>query len=273
MNKIIDANFFQAPTLEDYLSSSSEHFVVLNEYACIEAYKGNAIKSISKSMETVSRFPDQVIVLKSTRDVARLTLSSRDVRQLEDVDETKGFRSFCRAIRLGLLEDQSLKDQIIGKGMEATARSNTLRDDAAKFARGIKELTSSFRPEHLRALRKREVFLADLIDRIIKEILLITALLCSKHPDIDQAPQAKQVRDSYIFRFAVSAYLLALRWISDGGPGTVSMEKMGNDIIDMNYVAYATLFDGLLTNDNKMTEIYRETCFVLENAFGVGLVV
>lgn len=273
MKKIIDANFFQATALEYYLSSSGEHFVVLNEYASIEAYKGNAIKSISKSMETVSRFPNQVIVLKGTRDVVRLTLSSRDVRQLEDVDETKGFRSFCRAIRLGLLEDESLKDQIIAKGMQASARSNTLRDDAAKFAMGIKELANSFRPEHLRALRKREALSADLIDRIIKEILLITALLYLKHPDIDQIPQDAQIRDSYIFRFAVSAYLLALRWISDGGPGTVSLEKMGNDVIDMNYVTYATLFDGLLTNDNKMNEIYKATCFVLENAFGVRMVV
>jgi len=273
MKKIIDANFLRTPALEYYLKSSSEHFVVLNEYACIEAYKGNAIKSISKSMETLSLFPRQVIVLKSTRDVARLTLSSRDVRQLEDVDDTKGFRSFCRAMHLGLLNDESLKDQIIEKGIEATARSNALRDDAAKFARGIEELTRSFRPEHLKALRKREVFPADLIEKVIKEILLITALLFSKHPDIDQVPQAKQVQDSYILRFAVSAYLLALRWISDGGPGTVSLEKMGNDVIDMHYVAHATLFDGLLTNDNKMTEIYRETCFVLENAFGVGPVV
>jgi len=35
----------------------------------------------------------------------------------------------------------------------------------------------------------------------------------------------------------------------------------------MNYVAYATYFDGLLSRDKKMNEIYQETCFVLENMF------
>ena len=64
-----------------------------------------------------------------------------------------------------------------------------------------------------------------------------------------------------------ATYLLALQWISDGGPGTVKRKRLQNDYIDMHYVAYATFYDGLLTRDTKMKGIYEETCFVLKNVF------
>jgi hypothetical protein len=160
-----------------------------------------------------------------------------------------------------------LKAQIIEKGIEESTRFDTFKNDAAKVAKGIAELRKSFTPEHLRVLRKRKIYPADLLGRIKREILEITALLFSRHPDIYQMPQAGKVRDSYLFRFAVSTYILALKWISDGGPATVKLDKLRNDIVDMNYVAYATYFDGLLSRDKKMNEIYQETCFVLENMF------
>jgi hypothetical protein len=269
MKKIIDANYFQDAGLKQYLGSSKEHFVVFCDYACMEAYKGNSLKSISKSIEIVSNFPNQVIVLKGTRDLVSLTLMSVNHAQLEDSGQTKGFRDFCFGVHLALSGNESLKAQIIEKGIEASACFDTFRDDAAKVAKGIAELRKSFTLEHLRVLRERDFYPADLLGRFKREILEITALLFSAHPDIDQMPQAEQVRDSYLFRFAVSTYILALRWISDGGPAMVKLDKLRNDIVDMNYVAYATYFDGLLSRDKKMNEIFQETCFVLENMFVV----
>ena len=54
MKKVIDANYFQDTALKDYLRSDKKNFVVFPDYACMEAYKGNAIKNISKSIEIVS---------------------------------------------------------------------------------------------------------------------------------------------------------------------------------------------------------------------------
>jgi len=269
MKKVIDANYFQAPALREYLSSSRKNFVVFNDYACMEAYKGNAVKSIYKSIETVSIFPRQIIVLKGTRDVVQLTLSAKDPLLFVDADQTQDFRDFCLGVRLAVEGDEELKAQIIVKGKTATTHLAAMRDDAFKIVAGILQLAKSFTPEHLRTLRKREILPAALVGKIVKEILLLAALLCLKHPDINQMPNADQIRDTYVFRFAVSVYLLCLRWISDGGPGAVRLEKLRNDMVDMNYVAYATFFDGLLTNDNKMNEIYGETCFVLESVFAM----
>ena len=269
MKKIIDANYFQDPELEKYLGSSKEHFVVFCDYASMELYKCNALKSIFKSIKILSDFPDQIIVLKSTRDVVSLTLSSKDAAQLEDSAQTKGFKEFCFGVRLAMSGNEGWKAQIIEKGTQASANFVTFRDHAATVARGIIELTKEFRPDHLRVIRKREVYPADLLEKMISDILWITVLLSSKHPDVDQIPQAAQLRDSYFLRFAVSAYTLLIRWISDGGPATVGLDKLRNDLVDMNYIAYATYFDGLLSRDRKMNEIYeisRTTLYsILEN--------
>ena len=80
-------------------------------------------------------------------------------------------------------------------------------------------------------------------------------------------PSAQSLPNTFLFRFAIGSFLMALRWISDGGPTNVKAEKLRNDIIDMGYVAYATFFDGLLTRDKKMQELYQESCFFLDTVF------
>ena len=209
MKKVIDANFFQDPGLEDYLKSDKGNIVVFPDYACMEAYKGNALKNISKSLEIVSKFPEQILVLKGTRDVVKLTLTSDGFKKLEDTDQTKEFRTFCFGIKRAIRGDVALAAQILKKGQIASAHFDGLKKDAAVVANGIEELAKSFKNEHLRALRKREKLATEVIDKIIREILLLTALLFQGHPDVRKIPQAEQVRNSYTFRFAVSAYLLA----------------------------------------------------------------
>jgi hypothetical protein len=271
MKKVIDANFFQNPELENYLKSDKGNMVVFTDCACMEAHKGNALENLPKSLEIVSKFPEQVLVLKGTRDVVKLTLTSDGFKNLVDTDQTEAFRIFCFRIPRGILCDVNLVAQILKQEQFASAYFDKLKNDAAIVANGIEELAKSFKKEHLRAIRKREVLAAGVIDKIARDILWLTSLLFQGHPDVQKIPKAEQVRNSYVFRFAVSAYILSLRWISDGGPGTVKLDKLRNDSVDMNYVAYATFFDGILTRDSKMKEIYLETCFLLKNVFEAEL--
>lgn len=271
MKKIIDANYFQDPELRAYLASAKENFVVFNDYACMEAYKGDSIISIAKSIEIVSNFPEQVIILKSTRDVVQLSLSLAGLQQLEDVGQTNQFRYFCLGVQLAKSGDESLKAQIIRKGLEASACFNKLRKDSEKGVEGITKLKKSFTLEQLTILRRREQISSEIASKITREILLLTAILFRDHPNIKRIPQSVLIRNSYIFRFAASAYLLALKWVSDGGARNVGLDKLCNDLVDMNYVAYGTYYDGLLTRDIKMKEIYQQVCFVLKNVFGAEI--
>lgn len=267
MKKIIDANFFRDSALADYLKSDIENKVVFCDYACMEAYKGNAIDNISRSIEIVSQFSEQVVVLKSTRDVIKLTLSDNYLELMEDPAQTNEFKIFCLGVERAIQGDVTLTNQILGNGRIASDHFAKMRRDAALVVQGVKGYAKSFKPEHLLALKKKDELKAEVIDKIVKDIMLLAVFLFRDHPDIQEIPQVHQVKNSYIFRFAISAYLLNLRWISDGGIENVSLDKLRNDVVDMGYVTYATFFDGLLTKDNKMMEIYQETCFILEHVF------
>jgi Cdc6-like AAA superfamily ATPase len=205
--------------------------------------------------------------LKGTSDVIGLTPSPKGFLKLEDCSQTRGFKTFCRDVQLAVNGNAKLASEICRKGQIASSQFDAIRKDAAKIAEAIEMLERSFQPGHLRALRKRKRLPIDVIDKIIKEILLVAAFLFKEYTDIPELPRTSQIRNTYLFREAISIYLLALRWISDGGTGNVSAEKLRNDVVDTSYVAYATFFDGLLTRDNKMHQIYQEACFFLETLF------
>jgi hypothetical protein len=61
--------------------------------------------------------------------------------------------------------------------------------------------------------------------------------------------------------------MLAMRWISDGGIGGVSPDKLANDLVDVTHIVYATYFDGLLSMDRRLNDIYAETDWLLRNIF------
>lgn len=64
---------------------------------------------------------------------------------------------------------------------------------------------------------------------------------------------------TFIFRYALCAYLHALHWIALGGAKDRKQEKFGNDFVDVAIVAFATCFDGLITND-KLTHEHLQEC-------------
>lgn len=52
---VIDSNRLQSDDLRAFLQVSPNNFAVLTDYAWIEAYKGNSLVSIQKSMGVVRR--------------------------------------------------------------------------------------------------------------------------------------------------------------------------------------------------------------------------
>jgi hypothetical protein len=117
-------------------------------------------------------------------------------------------------------------------------------------------------------LRGRGVLSKETGDVVIQNILMLAAQLFKAHPDVATFPTADNLRDTFIFRFALAVHLLVLRWLSEGGIDTVSMDRLRNDVVDMSYVAYATFFDGILSRDRKLLEIYEEATFFLKHVLG-----
>lgn len=80
-------------------------------------------------------------------------------------------------------------------------------------------------------------------------------------------PRGPEVRNTFIFRYALCGYVSILKRIEDGGAGRTKPEKLRNDVIDVNFAAFATYFDGLLTSDKRAGAIYAEAAALLREVF------
>ena len=97
----------------------------------------------------------------------------------------------------------------------------------------------------------------------------MAAMLLADHPTVTTFPDAKEAPDRFLFRIALCMLLLALRWISVGGASNVNARRLRNDMVDVNFAAFATYFDGLLTADDKLASIYLEAKIWLERIFSL----
>jgi hypothetical protein len=268
VKKVIDANYFQDPALEGYLRASERNKVVLPDCACMETYKGDPIKNVCRSIRIISRYPKQVILLKSTREIIMLQNSSKTSRRyLEDLDQTKGFRKFCANVERAAQGHSGFEAEIRRFGEEATRHFNSVSQDAVGPVQAIRAIEQSFQREDLHLLRRRKGISHEGRQKIVNDMFVLAGALFRDHLDVRGNPQVSLTPNSLIFRYAVSCYLLVLRWLFAGGASNVSISKLGNDLVDMHYVAYATLFDGLLSRDKKMQAVYRDALFFIEHVF------
>ena len=268
MRKVVDSNFLQSRGLRGYLSKSTQNYVVLTDYAAMEAYKGNTLASIYRSMEILARHPKQVIVLKGTQVVCGLKGRGAGLqRRLIDERQTRGFDEYCQHLLAAKRGDVSLQNQLLDLGREATAHMDRMLADAANMPSAIDEVAKTYTNAEVRILRKGSKFTNEMIDKLIQNILLLAVHLFKDHPRVTKIPDEVELPNTFIFRAALCSYLLSLRWISVGGARNIRPERMRNDIVDVYFAAYATYFDGLLTADQKLNEIYREAAFLLPMIF------
>jgi hypothetical protein len=277
VRKVLDANCFQSPTpgrgrpvLEEYFQASKQNTVVFTELACMEAYKGNALVNVRKSMEVASRYPTQVLVLKATVDIiqqqARDPSSTAD--DFVDVEQTNGFAEFCEVLRLASEGNPHCVRQVRAHGDAAAVEFARMLEAAKQVRVGIAEHEASMNPALLRSLRRNEPIPPALVDEAGRAILEYAASYFQDRDDGVLIPrELKVARETLLFRHALSSFNLAEWWISKGGYASVAPEKLLNDIVDLTYVTYATFFDGLISNDQKMLQIYEATRFLVDEVF------
>ena len=195
--------------------------MLFRSYACMEALKGNAIYNMHKSLEIVSKYPKQVIVLKGRRIIDKLRFSSRGLqKRFEDPIQTKEFRVICQNVKRAVEGDAQLSNQILIAAKVATGHFESFRKYIEMLDKVVYDLSLTFQRKQLKDFRKKDALSQDIIDKIIEDIIKITAYFFNNLQnigDINTVPSVASLPNSYIFRYAICLYLLVLRWMSDGG--------------------------------------------------------
>jgi hypothetical protein len=145
-----------------------------------------------------------------------------------------------------------LQRQIIDNGREADPHLKRMRDDQQNYAANLDGMAKNFTEAELKALRKHEPITQEMFGKIRSHVLEMAAFLFMSHPHFTELPAARELPYTFIFRYAIAGYLVALRWISVGGAKSAKPEKIRNDIVDAAYAAYATYFQGLLSGPARV---------------------
>ena len=268
--KVVDTNCLQEEALRAYLSSSADNYAVLTDYAAMEIYKGDTLAGIYGRMEILAQYPTQVLVLKGTQNICSLTGRAATAQTLLiDETQTREFPEYCHNLLAAKRGDLSLQRQLLKHGREATAHIDRMLVDMSTLSSGIDLMAKSYSPAELKILRRREKYTPQMLEKLIQNILSLANELFKEHPNVTVVPTAPEIRDTFIFRFALCGYVSILKRIEDGGAGKTKPDRLRNDVVDMNFAAFATYFDGLLTSDKRAHEIYVEAEFLLREVFAM----
>ena len=268
MRKVVDSNYLESDRLLKYLSKTNRNCVVLTDYAAMEAYKGNTFASIYRSMRILSQFPKQVIVLRGTQTVCGLRGRSAGLqRRLIDKRQTREFGKFCKDLLDAERGDVSVRRVILDHGHEATEHMDRILADVANLPEVFRKIADIFSDTEVKIIRKGSDLTNEIIDKFVQNTLILAALFFRDHPRVTNLPNVSEFPNTFIFRYALCAQILVFNWISVGSPRRIRPEKMRNDMVDINFSAYALFFDGLLTEDKKLKNIYHEASRLLPLLF------
>ncbi len=139
--------------------------------------------------------------------------------------------------------------------------------DAKKFSEGLQEISKLFKSGELRIIRTFSPYTQEMRRKFEEHIVVSAAFMFKDHPRVFKRPNSRELPNTFIFRVALCMHLLAHRWISVGGAEKVKPAKIRNDLVDLSFAAYATYFDGILSDDEKVNAIYSDAVWMLKHVF------
>ena len=268
MKLVVDSNYLRNEDLEKYFQNSRNNKAILIDYVAMEAYKSGSVQSMSRSMAILAKYPGQVVILKSTTSVCGLKMNKKGLqRRFTDSNQTRGFGRFTRDLQAAQSGDEHYISKFNRLSAQASEHINEMIANAEAIKNAINTIANEFSVEERRAIRTRKAYPVEIIGKFAGYVDEVTSFLIGRHPNGRVPNDNENIIYSYIFRYSPCVCLLAFEWISVGGANNVRPERMNNDLIDMHFVAYGTLFDGVLTNDIKALKIYAEAKYLLDELY------
>lgn len=268
MRTIVDSNFLQSDGLRAYLLKSPANIAVLTDYAAMEAHKADTLEMLYRSMAILAEFPRQVIILKGTQAVCALSGRTSGLqRRMIDHQQTRGFAEYCRHLAAARRGDLSIQAQLLDLAREARHQMDRILGDMREFGGAVEDLASTYNPNEIQIIRRGAPYTRAMAEKMLQQVLMMAGVLFDRHPRATKLPVPHELPNTFLFRSALCVYLLLKRWISVGGAHQAKPERLRNDMVDVNFAVYATYFDGFLTADRKITEIYHETEWFLKRVF------
>jgi hypothetical protein len=266
MRLVVDTNFLETDEFGYYLSDPANAAVV-PDLAIIETLAGRDLPSIYRQLRHLIEHPSQVIVLKPTADVGRLRPRRRSrglQRRIIDKKTTTGFPNWSALTKEAEAGDENLQAQITRKCEMAAEDLAAIAKKQETYAENLAAHSKKYTATELKILRTGEPVTPELFSKISENIFEMARSQFAADGHFKRLPFARDLANTFIFRYAVSGYVHVLRCIKDGGMNGASPDNIRNSLVDALFAAYASYFDGFLSNDKRSQEVYGTTCELLQ---------
>lgn len=265
VKKVVDCSGMESAELAQMLAASPSNFAVLSDFCAMEAFsRGTKAQAL---FQILARHPGQTLVLKTTAEISRLRPRAKGLlNRLIDNQETNDFVNYATAVANG-------NDQIIAHLAEKRNRAKVFLGDLVPAAEALQrhmlEMFKTYTDSDLHALRSEKRVTERFARRIETDVAQETRLLLNNIFGAGRLPRVPDVKYSFPFRFAVCHFALATHWASTGGLHSLPAKNFRNDINDCNCAAHATFFDGLITRDDRLTDVFNLSVKLLRAVFGM----
>jgi hypothetical protein len=100
-----------------------------------------------------------------------------------------------------------------------------MRDDQKTYAENLEEASKHYTDAELKALRRRAPTSDDMFDKIVQNVMTMSAFLFAANPNVKELPPARELGYTFVFRYALAGYMVALRGSRTAARGTSSPKR------------------------------------------------
>ncbi len=270
--KIIDKSFIKGNNLLHYLVDKNNK-IVFCDYAAIESYKGrDPVMNLYESIKLASIFPNQVIILKPTSEIMKLSLHFGK-RQFEDERSMREFNRFCKQSKEAFAGDKMRRQQILDKSKKALAWLDFIRSiHMSNLPKSVDAVRDSMSQKLLTSLRTWSLPTAELKEEFMhiagNYICGCTMTIFLEAPFIDMCEiptDINKASHTLTFRLATTMFARTIEYIRKGAiVKNFTPDKLLNESVDLMYITYATYYDGLLSKDASLKHTYNIVDYILK---------
>lgn len=264
MHLVIDSNQLQTDNLRQFLRRSKQNRAVITDFLGIEGYSGDH-RADFRWMEVLSDFPYQVVVLKGSQmAMAQSGRPSGLLRRLVDDETTRQFPQHVAATRAAKNGNSHALEQVESNRKYAVEHLAHMEKEAEQIRPAMEVLGRMYTKEERAIIRERKPYTDAMVDKLTENLFGIVVMIVG--PSARGRSFERDIKNTLAFRVALSMYVMTLHRTAASNVTEMKPSRLRNDMVDMILVAYGTFFDGVMTADGRLNDMYEEVCALL---FGI----
>lgn len=266
---IVDQNVLRKPLLDNAIATQPDTHYVLPDLAFLEMTKGPEWESTLRgSLRLLAKFPRRVHVAHSVNDTLATELASLQpvTGHMLHPEATAFVRDLLNWVRSGIDGNAIGRIRADPDNHRATLSMDHLDHPQNKIRLGeLIEATKCFIPVELqKRMRGARVSESERLQVIYEIGVGLFPQLLAERGVATARARALMKRRPMLLRYLFVKAWYCVYWIEKGGFDSFPENEVTNEEIDQQYVLTASFFHGLLSEEKRVNDSYRDLCRLLE---------